>query len=110
MRRLVEDFVNDETKGIEMAELKCKDGTIIEISDKTEIELRKAFGPKPNYKDSALRVYINEGVTWPITIRIAKDCVGAAEDKITRTVKGIEAFILALQEAIDYCKQHDLGL
>ena len=30
-----------------MAELKCKDGTVVQISDETEAELRKAFGPKP---------------------------------------------------------------
>lgn len=29
-----------------MAELKCNDGTVIKISDETEQELRKAFGPK----------------------------------------------------------------
>jgi hypothetical protein len=28
-----------------MAELKCSDGTVIEISKETEQELRKAFGP-----------------------------------------------------------------
>lgn len=97
-------------KGTKMAELKCKDGTIIEISDETEAKLRKAFGPKPNYKDSALRVYINKGIVWPITIRIAKDCIGAAEDKVTRSVKDTEAFIVALQKAVNYCKQHNLGL
>ena len=90
-----------------MAELKCKDGTIIEISDETEVELRKAFGSKPNYKDSALRVYVNEGITWPITIRIARDC--ASSDKITRNVADTEAFIVALQKAIAYCKQHGLN-
>lgn len=92
-----------------MAELKCKDGTVIQISDETEQELRKAFGPKlPSYKDAALRVYVNEGKIWPITIRIAEDC--ASGDKITRTVKGTEAFIMALQEAVKYCKQHKLGM
>jgi len=92
-----------------MAELRCKDGTIIEISDETENELRKAFGPKPSYKDSALRVYINEDNVWPITIRIAKDCVGVAEDKIARTVEDTETFIAALQEVVAYCKQQGLG-
>lgn len=29
-----------------MAELICKDGTKVQISDETETELRKAFGPK----------------------------------------------------------------
>ena len=90
-----------------MAELKCNDGAIIKISDETETELRKAFGPRPSYKDSALRVYINKGITWPITIRIAMDCAG--QDKITRSVKDTETFIAALQEAVAYCKQHNLG-
>jgi len=32
-----------------MAELKCSDGTVIQISKETEQELRKAFGPQPTY-------------------------------------------------------------
>jgi hypothetical protein len=30
-----------------MAELKCSDGTVVNISSETEQELRKAFEPKP---------------------------------------------------------------
>lgn len=30
-----------------MAELKCEDGTVVQISAETEADLRKAFGPKP---------------------------------------------------------------
>ena len=90
-----------------MAELKCKDGTVIKISDEIEAELRRVFGPKPDYKDSVLRGYINGDVTWPITIRIAGDC--ALDDKIARNIVDIEAFIIALQEAVAYCKQQDLG-
>jgi hypothetical protein len=30
-----------------MAELKCSDGTVVQISTETEKELRKTFGPKP---------------------------------------------------------------
>lgn len=30
-----------------MAELKCEDGTVVQISASTEAELRRAFGPKP---------------------------------------------------------------
>lgn len=92
-----------------MAELKCNDGTIIKISDKTEAELRRAFGPKPDYKDSALRVSVSNAPVWPITIRIAKDCTGG-QDSVTRGVADTEALIAALQEAVDYCKQHKLGL
>ena len=91
-----------------MAELKCKDGTVIKISDETEAELRKVFGSKPNYKNAALRVYINEGVTWPISIKIARECTGN-QDSITRNVRDTEAFIVALQEAVKYCEQHNLG-
>jgi len=32
-----------------MAELRCSDGTVIQISKETEQELRKAFGPQPTY-------------------------------------------------------------
>lgn len=92
-------------KGKLMAELKCKDGTVIKISDETEAELRKAFGPKPNYKDAALRVYVNEGVTWPITIEVAR----SDENHVTRDVKNTETFIVALQEAVEYCKRNNLG-
>ena len=94
-----------------MAELKCKDGTIIKISDETEQELRKAFGeqPKPDYKDAALRVYIIEGEARPIAIRIAKDCTGGI-DFIMRDTKDIETFIVALQKVVAYCKQHNLGM
>ncbi len=34
-----------------MAELKCKDGTVVKISDETEQELRKAFGKKLKHGD-----------------------------------------------------------
>lgn len=90
-----------------MAELTCKDGTIIKISDETETELRKAFGP-PRYKDSALRVFVTENTSWPITISIARDCTGG-KDEITRSVAGIELFISALQKVVTYCKQHRIG-
>lgn len=92
------------------AELKCSNGTVIKISDETEAELRKVFEPKlkPNYKDYALGVYVNEGFDCPITIRIARD--SALSDKITRNVKDTEVFIVALQEVVAYCKQHKLGL
>ncbi len=93
-----------------MAELKCKDGTTIKISDETETELRKAFAPKPKeYKDSALRVYIGDNASWPITVRIAKDYVGTSVDYITRNIEDTEAFILALQKVVAYCKLHHLG-
>ena len=39
-----------------MAELKCKDGTIIEISDETEAELRKASS-KPEWKFGDVAAY-----------------------------------------------------
>jgi len=83
-----------------MAKLICKDGTEIRISDETEAELRKAFGPKPSYKDYALKVFVTENVAYPINI----------EGCVTRGVKDTEAFIVALQEAVTYCKQHNLGV
>ncbi|KKM82221.1 hypothetical protein LCGC14_1321870, partial [marine sediment metagenome] len=87
----------------------CKDGTVIKISDETEAELRWAFEPKkPSYRDSALVVYVNEGKAWPITIKIDKGCT--SDDQITRTVKDTKAFINALQEAIEYCEQHGIGI
>lgn len=66
-----------------MAELKCSDGTVIQISDETEAELREAFGPKPSYFDRVVKVSIGNSV---------------------------EAYIVALQEAVKYCKQHNLGV
>lgn len=95
-----------------MAELKCKDGTVIKISNETEAELRDAFGPKPkpSYKDYALEVYIdiNDLIGWPVAIKIVNDHTG--DNIATRNVKDTEAFIKALQEAVAYCEQHDLGL
>lgn len=44
-----------------MAELKCKDGTVIKISDETEQELRKAFGEK----------------TYPVGSWFHRDCLNA---------------------------------
>ena len=92
-----------------MAELRCSDGTVIQISDETEQELKKAFGPKPDYKDSALRVHIERNKDWPITIRIAKDYT-AGKDYISRDIGGVKKFIIALQECVDYCEQHNLGI
>lgn len=89
-----------------MTELKCKDGTVIKISDETEAELRKAFGPRPpkKYKDDWLEVgLIDSSFTWPISISIHGE-------EITRTIKSTKALIVALQEVVEYCKQHRLGL
>lgn len=33
-----------------MAELRCSDGTVVQISAETEAELRKAFGPEITYR------------------------------------------------------------
>lgn len=82
-----------------MAELKCKDGTVIKISDETEAELRKAFEPKPDYKDGVIKVTIGQSITYPI-------CTFGA----TRDVADVEAYIKALQRAVEYCKQHNLGV
>lgn len=89
-----------------MAKLTCKDGVVIQISDETEAELRKAFGPKiPKYKDGHLECSIRENTSiWPIRIT-----TNGSAAHITRTVKMTEAFIVALQEAVTYCKQHNLG-
>ena len=83
-----------------MAELKCKNGTVIQISDETEQELKKAFDLKPSYKDSALEVFITENAIYPISI----------DGSVTRGIKDTEAFIVALQEVVAYCKQHKLGI
>lgn len=87
-----------------MAELKCKDGTVIKISDETEAELRKAFEPKPpKYEDDWLEIrVIDSHFTWPIGISVHGE-------EVTRTIKSTEAFIVALQKAVVYCKQHNLG-
>lgn len=88
-----------------MARLICKDGTEIRISDETETELRNAFRPKPSYKDSHLECNIVDGgVAFPIGITTDGD-----SGRITRDVKDTEAFIVALQTAVEYCKQHNLG-
>ena len=89
-----------------MAKLTCKDGTIIKISDETEAELRKAFEPKPPYyKDDHLECEIGNSLTWPIMLT-----TGGQFERITRNVEAIEAFIVALQKAVAYCKQHNLGV
>lgn len=82
-----------------MAELKCKDGTVIKISDETEAELRKVFGPKPSYSDHVVKVSIGNSVRYPIKI-----C------DVTRDVVDVEAYIEALQKAVEYCKLFGLGL
>ena len=90
-----------------MAELKCKDGTVIKISDETEAELRKVFGSRPSYKDITLETYVNEGRRWPVTIKIKNS---QANIILTRDVEDTEAFITALQKAVEYCKLFGLGL
>ena len=57
-----------------MAELKCKDGTIIKISDETEAELRKAFEEEPKWIaavqgydgkfDSRVLIHLAELTSW----------------------------------------------
>lgn len=90
-----------------MAELKCKDGTIIKISDETEAELRKAFGPKPDYIEGDLTINIDvDSDIFPI--ELSTD--GGGDEVISRNVKDIEAFIVALQKAVEYCKQYNLGV
>ena len=96
-------------KGTKMTELKCNDGTVIKISDETEAELRRAFRPKPNYKDFALQVHIDTDEYWPIVIKVAKDCT-LGKDYVVRNVKDTKVFIVALQQAIAYCEKHDLGI
>jgi len=68
-----------------MAELKCKDGTVIKISDETEASLRKAFGRPPSYFDHVVKVSITDSVIYPIQI-----C------GVTRDVVDVEAYIVAL--------------
>ena len=89
-----------------MAELKCKDGTVIKINDETEAELRVAFGPKPpaTYHDDWLKIkVIHTDFIWPISISIHGE-------EITRSIKRTEEIIEALQKAVEYCKQHNLGV
>ncbi len=93
-----------------MARLECKDGTVIEISDETEKELRKAFGPKPSYQHANLRVWVRNSDLYPIGILSVSGM--ASEDKtraLTRSVKDTKKFIKALQECVDYCEQHNLN-
>ena len=98
-------------KGTKMAELKCKDGTVIKISDETEAELRKVFGPKPepklHYKDACLEVLIEDSVDWPVCIKASSD--NRNNKGLTRDIEDTESFIAALQEAVAYCKRNDLG-
>lgn len=90
-----------------MAELKCKDGTVIKISDKTEAELRKAFEPKPDYVDGDLTINIDvDSDDYPIDLSID----GGEDESISRNVADVEAFIKALQCAVEYCKQYNLGV
>lgn len=88
-----------------MATLTCKGGTVIQISAETEAELRKAFEPKPpEYENGILKIYVRKNsTTWPIGISIG------CREKITRTVVVAEEIIVFLQEAVEYCKQHNLG-
>jgi hypothetical protein len=91
-----------------MAELKCKDGTVIQISDETEADLRKAFGSKPNYEDSKLKVWVSGSANYPISILSA---IGIDNDNyaLTRDVEDVKKFIGALQECVGYCEKHNLG-
>ena len=89
-----------------MAELKCKDGTVIQISDETEQELRKAFSPElPRYEDAALGVWVNAKLGWPIQIA----AIERGKDGCSRDVEDTERFIKALQECVNYCNRHNLG-
>ena len=87
-----------------MAELKCKDGTVIKISDETEAELRKAFRQEiPNYVDDYLKVRIRIwSDVWPIGISVDGE-------EVSRDVEGTKAYIEALQEAVKYCEENNLG-
>lgn len=48
-----------------MAELKCNDGTVIKISDETEMELRKAFEKEKKYR-AGTRMINNDGAKYMI--------------------------------------------
>lgn len=88
-----------------VAELKCGDGTIVQISAETEAELRKVFGGHivPHYKDSCIEVIIDpENDCYPIFVNSG---VG-----VTRDVEDINSLIVALQEAVAYCEQGNLGV
>lgn len=94
-----------------MATLTCKDGTVIKISDETEDSLRQAFEPKapkpPTYKDDHITVGIDVGCCdWPIDISTDE----AGHNEVSRNVEDVEALIVALQTAVTYCKQHNLGV
>ena len=90
-----------------MAKLICKDGTEIQISDEAEDSLRKTFGSKPeHYEDANITVNVNiDNSNWPINI--STDDGG--DEEVSRDVESVEALIVALQEAVTYCKQHNLG-
>ena len=89
-----------------MAELKCKDGTVIKISDETEAELRKAFSPKPkDYIDGSITVKCDNHPSYPIEISTDGD----EKATVSRDVEDVEALIVALQKVVTYCKQNNLG-
>ena len=87
-----------------LAKLVLSDGTEIEISEQTEVELRKVFGKLPvvpYYKDSCMKVIVNpKNPCFPILV----------EAGVTQDVGDIKSFIVALQEAVTYCEQNDLGV
>lgn len=93
-----------------MAKLVCKDGTEIEISDETESSLRAAFGTAAAPKDYeegdiTVKVDINSS-SYPLDISTD----GGYSKEVSRNVAATEALIVALQKAVEYCKQHNLGV
>ena len=92
-----------------MVELKCKGGTVIQISDETEQELRKAFGQVPDYKDANLKVWVNHNTIYPISILSATG-IRVNDRALTRNIKDTKKIIKALQECVDYCEKHKLGI
>ena len=77
-----------------MAELRCSDGTVVKISEETEAELRRQFGPKePEFGDIVTccygrRVVLRfKGRLWAYNKK--GDPCGSITDMYTSTGKNI---------------------
>lgn len=87
-----------------MSRIVFDDGKEVKLSKETEQRLRKEL-LIPSYKDSLLECRIVSGaVFFPISLT-----TNGTMGTITRDVKDVERYIKALQEAVEYCKQYNIG-
>jgi hypothetical protein len=81
-----------------MAKLICKDGTEVKISDETEQELRKQFGPKPKFEPR--RIHIG---CFIVEIKEKHVCIrtdgGYPRHGCLQNPREVDQFIQALQDA-----------